>query len=242
MLRATFCWWKIISGEDNQTYRIQLREASNSAIDKLEASNDSLSYADRYCLISSYGYKARVEILDGNYLKGINLLNKTIGRLKTTFGKEDQYEGFYLTSGFYNYYIEQAKDCNPILSPYLILYPNGEKEKGIRQLKTGLQSSQKWLRNESAYFLLKIYLEEEKDFDQAIVYGQQATKEFSGNLLYHYYLFKAFIEAGHEEEAIGQLKRMKKIAESNPELTEKQKAHFFDIARKDMYAFYSSEK
>src|SRR6202007_2633622 len=98
-------------------------------------SNDITYYA-----IMAYAYKARLELLDKNYFSSVSNLNNCTSILKYSFGKEEQYNWFYLTSGLYNYFIEWGKQNYKVLSAYTILYPKGDLKKGLSQLQLASKS------------------------------------------------------------------------------------------------------
>ncbi len=242
LLSANFFWWKIITGEDSDENR-------KNYYSELEISGNILNSKDRifsndtlYALITNYAYKARIHSMNNQYFSALAQLNNSIDYVKQSFGKEKEYEWFYLTSGLYNYYIIATRKNYPFLIPYLIFLPDGNSETGIEFLKKANASENFLLKTEAEYFLLKLYLEEEKNYGEARKFSTFLLNKFPENLLYRYYHFKTFLMQKNISEASKELGLMKYYAEKNSQLSQNQKTHFLNIAKEDLKKYYSEKK
>lgn len=243
LLSANYYWWRIISGDGTSKTRNNYYVNLNKSLSLLGlgkkpvCSNDSL-----YAIITTFAYLARIHSMNNRHFSALKQLNNCIEFVKKSFGKESEYEWFLLTSGLYNYYIEAVKKNYPFLRPYLIFLPEGNVTAGISFLKRAGNSENVLLSTEATYFLIKIYLEEEKKYSLARIYSAQLIKKFPANLLYRYYQFKSYLEEKNIEDATKELGLLMYHAEKNPQLTETQKSHFQIIAREDLKKFYLKEK
>ncbi len=239
LLSVNYYWWLIISGEDNFENRKNFYLNLSSAQQKTSKSKQKLSNEDIYTFINIYSYKIRIEGLNKNYLKAVSHTNSCVDYLKMSFGKEKEYEYFYLTSGLYNYYITTLDDEYPILKPYLLIYPKGNFKTGIEQLTIAAQSNDFALSTEANYFLSKIYLKQ-KNYVLANNYCKVLTKRYSTNLLYLYYEFKSHLDNNEKEKALVILKQLNVQSIINKQLSEKQKSHFINLAQKRLEKYYKN--
>jgi hypothetical protein len=243
LLAANYQWWMIITGEDSDSVRNKYQKHLDKAIyliksaTKFEDDNEKL-----YCLILAYAYKGRLNALNKNYLKAISDLNTCMDYLKRSFGKENSYDWFYLSSGLYNYYIEYWKKNYPVFYPYLVTMPAGNKKTGLEMLLNGLLSSENILATESRYFLMKLFLEYELSFDEASRNNSFLLKKYPSNLLYRYYQSNVQCMKNEINEAQAELQTMQNIAAGNTQLTAKQKNHLVKLAEEDIQKAEKSRK
>lgn len=238
LLYANYYWWQIITGHDSAATREQYYKHLDSAIAWLPHRKENISDDTLYALITGFAYKARIHSMNNEYFAAIGQLNNCIDYVKQSFGKETQYEWFCLTSGLYNYYIEAVKKNYPFLLPYLIFLPAGNLDTGIRWLQNASSSGNNLLSTEATYFMMKIYLEEEKKYKEARKYSQQLIQKYPANLLYRYYHFRTYLDENKPEDAARELGMMNYYADKNTQLSAKQKMHFQNIAKGDLKKFW----
>ena len=234
---ANHDWWKLISGLNNKSIYNDLEQNTNAVIRELRKSED-ITNEELYCLLSAYAINARVAVLQKNYLKSVSYLNQSIKYLRKSFGNEEEFPWFYITSGMYNYYIEREKISFPLLYPYLILLPPGDINKGIQQMKKALISNDPVLSTEAAYFYFKILWEEDKDIQGAEEELDKLISCYAGNLLFLYYRFKLSIDANQIIPARNILNELIKTAIANKELDQLQIDHFKELSKIALKNYY----
>ncbi len=240
LLSANYFWWMIISGEDNAVNRLRFRQDLDLANTILKSQpSDSLSNEELFILINTYSFKSRLELKQKNYLKGMYYVNDCIRYLKTSFGKEDEYEPFLFTSGIYNYFCDFGMQNYPVLYPSLLFLPEGDMKLGLKQLEKVSKSKEMLLSNEGTYFLLKIYLEMEKEPSKAVDYAEVLVNRHPNNIVYQYLLFKALISGDNYPQASKQLEAVNRAALTNPKLTPSQKEHFLKMAKEDLRGYFA---
>ncbi len=238
LLEVNYYWWKIISGDESEEntgkYYLNLERCFMllEPVNKKYISNDTL-----YALITTYAYKARIHSMHSRYFLALAELNSCIGLIKQSFGRE-KFEWFELTSGLYYYYMEAVKKNYPFLIPYLILFPKGDKEKGLSYLEEAKSSNNSILSSEASYFLMKIYLEEERNFQLSRIYSVHLIQKYPQNLLFRYYLFKSFLEENNLEGATRELSGIIFNAQNNPQISQTEKIHFAGMAREDLKKYF----
>ena len=182
VLEANVLWWKLITGENNPVTKKQFFEAL-----KLSDNHNNTGNIDEklYCQIITNSLRSRYELLNKNYFSTLVILNKSKKNIKQMQGKENEYEPFLLTQGLFQYFIAVAKEKTGLLS-YLLEYKT-DKQMGLDCLNRLTHSENKVLRTESNYFLMKIYLEIEKDPLKAKPYADYLVTWYPGNFIFCYY-------------------------------------------------------
>lgn len=231
MLKANIYWWKIISGiNDKSTKSIYYQTLSTA--EKLYNKEADKGYAHLYKGISLYGYMARMDGLNKNYLKAFFRVNNCLKYLEKSFGAESKYPFFYLSSGLYNYHIVVTAKQYPVIAPYLYLYPKGDQSKGIEFLQIAAKHSNRYLSTEGNYFLMKLYLEEKK-YSLALSYVNELLNRFPQNAIFQYYKFNIQLQAGNASEAIITSHQLMNELKKNKQLNIIQITHFEHLIAED---------
>jgi hypothetical protein len=227
LLESNILWWKIVSGLNDESLKKQFYNKLHKSEKLIEARKKS-DFPLIFKTISMYGYLSRMDILSENYFKAFFRIRKCIRYLKASFGNETKYPFFFLTTGLYNYYRANAGDSYPLLIPYLKLYPSGNKENGISFLEKASESNNRYLNTEANYFLMKIYLDENKH-SLSYRYSEVLCPRFPGNGLFMYYKYLCLLKSGRKNDAWVFMKSMINSLSQNPELSPKQIQHFKGI-------------
>lgn len=232
MLKANIYWWKIISGINDKTTKANYYKALAKAEAYLDKEKET-GAAHLYKGITLYGYMARMDGLNKNYLQAFLKVNSCLKYLEKSFGSETKYPFFYLSSGLYNYHIVVTAKKYPVLAPYLYLYPKGDKKKGVEYLQTAAKNSNKYLSTEGNYFLMKIYLEE-KNYDKALQQINVLIERFPQNAIFLYYKFYIYLHSNNQKESVGMAARLINELKKNTQINANQIAHFESLIKEDI--------
>ena len=235
MLKANIYWWKIISGINDKTTKYNYYQNLSVAEKYFDKEKDKGS-GHLYKGISLYGYMARMDGLNKNYLKAFFRINDCLKYLEKSFGSESKYPFFYLSSGLYNYHIVVTAKQYPVLIPYLYLYPKGDKVKGIEFLQLAANNSNKYLSTEGHYFLMKLYLEEKK-YAAALLNVNELLNRFPQNGIFLYYKFKILLKSGLTKEANAASSQLINELKMNSEVNKIQIKHFEHLIEEDYKKF-----
>jgi hypothetical protein len=231
MLKANIYWWKIISGINDKTAKANYYKALSKAESYFDKEKET-GAAHLYKGITLYGYMARMDGLNKNYLQAFLRVNSCLKYLEKSFGSETKYPFFYLSSGLYNYHIVVTAKKYPVLAPYLYLYPKGDKKKGVEYLQTAAKNTNKYLSTEGNYFLMKIFLEEKK-YDKAMQHVNVLTERFPQNAIFLYYKFYIYMYANKPKEAASIAARLINELKNNAQINGNQIAHFESLIKED---------
>ena len=89
--------------------------------------------------LSVHGYRSMAESDAGNSVAALKESKKAFGYMKQGFKLKEQYPEFYLSTGLYNFYVEQYPEDHPMVRPLMWFFPDGNKELGLQQLETVLE-------------------------------------------------------------------------------------------------------
>ncbi len=234
LAKANYYWWRIVSGDRVTENSKRYSECVDAALKQLPASKVSgLTHEELYSYIIAYAYKARLEGLSKNYIRGMVHINNCVNYIEASLGKEEKFPLFTLTSGLYHYYISTAGKTHPYLLPYLIFLPGGDEATGLKFLSSAAQNRDIALSTEANYFLMKIYLEK-NELEKALKHCKSLLAVYPENLLYMYYHFKVILEWKGEEEARPSLIRLKHAEAAHTLSGGKQSSYFYSLAKDDL--------
>lgn len=236
---ANCCWWRIVSGEFNEIQKQKFHSELDMALSYLNVKKkEDLTYQDVFNYINVYAYRARIDIMAGNYLKAVKHIDHFINYQKISIGKESLHPAFNLTSGLYNYTLPYTIKNYPFLLPFL---PEGNLELGIKQLTKATSLSDDIINTEANYFLMKIYSELQGSQSMAKYHAEILVNTYPDNLLYRYYYFGVLLKQKRIKEAEKQLALIKYYS-TNKELSADQKAYFVTMATEELKQALASIK
>ncbi len=239
LFEATYLWWHIISGDDGEENYEKMEASLDRALSKLSSDKKAknLSNEEIHNTILIYAYKSRIKMFQGKYIRAVQNLNSCVGMVELSFGRENEFDLFKLTSGLYNYFIEFGYEYSVLARAYLIFLPSGDKEKGLNFLKEASKSKDFIIKTEAHYFLMKIYGETEEQPKLALGYAKELVNDYPNNLLFRYYLHKIMLQLNMSTGASEHLKALQMAEEKK----EPNAAHFLKLAQEDYNIFYAKK-
>ena len=229
--RSQYHWWRIISQKDSPILRKNYLESLEIAekkilehFNKLNPSNEHVFY-----LINIYAFRARLDLLNHNYIKALGHLRKSLDYIKVSLNKENEYNHFLLTSGLYNYTIGYGQDKFPFLKIYSFWIPKGDVLQGIKLLEKAARGNDELIKTEANYFLMKIYLEMENNLSLALPYAKWLVDKYPDNIIYVYHYYK--IAAGLHHHTTSQTIKndFDNLIDNNQQLSNEQVKHLKEL-------------
>ncbi len=101
--------------------------------------------------------------------------------------------------GIYNYYADMIPDQYPLVKPLMVFFPNGDKVKGIAQLRQAAEKAQ-YANVEASYFLMQLLYQNEKQIGQALEIALRLYQKFPNNVVFHRYLARCRSALGKWDE------------------------------------------
>jgi hypothetical protein len=229
LLKANEAWTQIIAGNlEDEKWNKQFTESLNTT-EKLLHKGKSPDHKTIFYRILVHAFRTRYDMLQGNYISAVTQLNACLDDIETSFGKEKEFEPFYLTSGLYYYFMANAYDEYILMRPVLLAFPKGDKVKGMAYLKRIAGNSDSFLKNEANYFLMRIYLDVEEKKESALSHANVLCALHPNNLIYRFYQIELLRDLGRDSDAARQVAMFKKQVQLNKQLTASQKKFFLDL-------------
>jgi hypothetical protein len=229
LLKITYQWWLIISGESNSKEIESLIDNIDNAI--LTAgelnSHKKLSQEKLFQLIVMYSYKSRLHNLLHNRLNSFSAYHSSLDYFKQLVPCEkvscDMYNfvaGMYYSLGGY------MKKEHPSLYKLGFDSEFADQQKGYSLLSLGVKSQNLQVQTESIYFYMKLCFDVEKNPATALTYSQMLVEKYPENLVFRYNQI-LILNANHNNERMEkEYFELKKRAASNIQLNERQRKHF----------------
>jgi tetratricopeptide (TPR) repeat protein len=98
--------------------------------------------------------------------------------------------------GIYNYYAAVIPDEFPLIKPLMIFFPNGDKQKGIEQLKDTAFNG-KFAKYEARYFLMTLYYRYENNLIIADNYAKLLIDDFPDNPVFEKWRGRISVRLGN---------------------------------------------
>jgi len=154
------------------------------AIELIEEKTDHKS--DPEYLLSSIGARGLLLLFyaDNDLTRDvISMASGTYQYVKEAFNHTGSYADFYFVTGLYNYYREAYPEAHPVYKPLAMLFPKGDKVKGLKEMQYAAKNAIV-LKAESYAFLSGIYISFENDFQQAYQFSRALHELYPGNVQY----------------------------------------------------------
>ena len=199
-------WWKIVPNTDNAMYDDRCLAYMDSTItyaEKLYDDSDNKIEAS-FFLAAAHAFKGRLYSERKKWIKAASAGKSALKYLEKCRGHEDLSPELQFGDGLYNYYAEWIPKEYPMLKTILWLFPDGNKEKGIKDLEW-VANNAFYTRMEARYFLLQIYGMENQT-EKSYQLAKYMHQTFPDNPYFHRYFARNAFVAGRGLEAEAEAK------------------------------------
>ena len=195
---AMIDWWKILLDIDNESYDdifFQKLEdviyQCDQVLDKNPNDVDALFFKG-----GSIGFRGRLRAVRESWLKAADDGREALPIVEQASSLDPDNMDVQLGFGIYNYYADVIPDEFPLIKPLMIFFPNGDKEKGIQQLKNTAFNG-KFAKYEARYFLMTLYYRYENNPMVADDYAKLLSDDFPDNPVFERWRGRIAIKRGH---------------------------------------------
>lgn len=212
LLRAVQLYWQYIPLNQNRNAPAQYVQACEQALALAQKrlKNDENEPEGVFFALTAHSYLALKHHNDDELMKAVNEARRTYGYMKQGFELTDKNPEFYLTTGLYNYYVEQYPIDHPIVKPMMWFFRSGNRPLGFRQLEMANRRAT-FTRNEAAYFIAHIYLTHENAPNRATIWLKSLSERFPANPVFLMRYTESLLLSGRYEEAARLLPRLKAL-------------------------------
>ena len=179
---AMIDWWKILLDPDNESYdEIFFQKLEDviyqcdQLLDKNPKDVDALFFKG-----GSIGFRGRLRAFRESWLKAADDGREALPIVEEAASLDPNNMDVQLGFGIYNYYAAVIPNENPLIKPLMIFFPDGDKEKGIQQLKNTAFNG-KFAKYEARYFLMTLYYRYENNSIIADDFAKLLQEDFPDN-------------------------------------------------------------
>lgn len=200
LLKGLIIYWKyypLLSGSDAaRDFERQMRLCIEKC-DSYEKENEA-----EYLLANMCARGSLLAFYTGNDLtsKVYSLGSSSYRYLRRSFEFTGTFPDFFFFTGLYNYYREAYPEAHPGYKPLLAVFPAGDKEKGMYQLRLSFKQSI-FMKAEASTFLSSNYKYFENDYVNASYFSRLIFRLYPFNLVYRINCIEDLLLTGKYDEA-----------------------------------------
>jgi tetratricopeptide (TPR) repeat protein len=195
-------WGRITLDIDNESYDERFIQKLDDVIEMCDRmlDRDENDVAALFFKGGALGFRGRLYAHRGSWMKAANDGRLALPIVQRAYKISPGNYDILLGIGIYNYYAEVIPEQFPVVKPVMVFFPQGDRNKGIRQLvQAGLHA--KYASAEANYFLLQLYYTYEKQYDKGVELGRKLLERYPKNVLMQRYLGRCYISLSQWEEA-----------------------------------------
>ncbi len=194
-------WWKIVTDLENTSNDDQFIARLDRVIDLCDKRLDK-NENDLPALFfkgGALGFKGRLYGNREDWVKAANDGRLALPIVRKAYSLAPENADILLGIGIYNYYAAVIPDQFPFVKPLMIFFPEGNREKGMRQLREAA-SKARYANIEATYFLLQILQNFEKRYDEATLLAATLHQRYPKNPIFHRYVGRCMATLGRWNE------------------------------------------
>jgi len=179
---AMIVWWRILLDLRSEVYDDILVDKLEVVIDQCDdiLDEDPTNVDAIFFKGGSLGYRGRLSALRKDWFDAAADGKDALPLVFLAYELDSTNTDVILGFGIYNYFAEVIPEVFPPVEPLMIFFPEGDREKGIEQLKF-VGENGKYAKYEALYFLLTSYYSFEKNNNKALEYAKILNNEFPNN-------------------------------------------------------------
>ncbi len=196
-------WWRILLDLDNTSLDDQFVGDLDIVIDKCDKMLDK-NPDDVIALFfkgGALGFRGRLRANRGNWLRAANDGRLALPIVQRAYKIAPDNDDILLGIGIYNYYAAVIPEEYPIVKPLMLIFPSGDRKKGIEQL-TEASAHAKYAAIEASYFLMQLYYTFEHRYDKALRIALNLFSRFPKNVLFHRYIGRCYVNLNNADSVL----------------------------------------
>lgn len=194
-------WWRIVPNYEVETWDkefIAYMDTTEMLAKRMKNYNELESAFFR---AASSAFAGRLYSERGEYRKAAFAGKKALKYLDECRGHEDYSPELLFGDALFNYYSEWIRDEYPLLKPLMLLFPEGDKEEGIKQLKEVARNAF-YSRTEAQFYLMRILTSESGNLSEAKLVGKYLNDNYPMNPYFHRYYTRLLYQTGKYSQAL----------------------------------------
>ena len=196
-------WWKINLDRRNESLDEPFNQKVDGTIKVCEEILDDKQEDINAMLYkgAALGYRGLVKSLRESWISAADDGKQALNLMDKVLEINPANSEASLGIGIYNYFADYVPTNYPFLKPLLILFPSGDRVKGLAQIKEASVKSM-IADMEANYILAFLYLSYERNFFEAERYATQLTQKYPENPVYAKLLYNSYVGLGKYNDAL----------------------------------------
>ena len=193
-LDAMLEWWKISLYRNTTEYDNNFLSKVDRAIkvcDKLLDANP-VDIKALFFKGGVIGYRGRFYAAKQDWIHTASDGNTALNILIECLKNAPQNYDIMLGTGLYNYFAAVLPDEYPLLKPFMLFLPSGNKQIGLAQLQAAARNA-RYASVEAKVVLLNIYFSFEKNYTEAQKLAEELFSKYPNNPYFHRYLGRCYV-------------------------------------------------
>ncbi len=202
-IEALALWMRILTDIYNPQYDGVFISSLDSLTDKLEAfkENEQLAEVAEFYINAAVGFKAIMHVTRQQWFYAALEGRKAIGGIEKAIDGRWTNADAYFGSGLYLYYADIIPTKYPLLKPLLLIYPDGDKERGMKDLAYTAENGL-FARVVAAYmYSLILYTRENRTYEAYKIMSGLSMR-YPQNPIFMMWQASMAIKLGHTDEAL----------------------------------------
>lgn len=185
-LFALNTWWQILLDLSDDS----LDESFFREMDEVIRRSDRMLRRDRrnfdamFFKGAALGFRGRLRSNRGNWWQSARDGVRAMDYVFAVADSDPNNADFQFGRGIYDYYAAVVPERYPYTRPAMVLFPRGNKDRGLRLLERTAQNG-RFIQTEAAYFLLQIYYVFENDREKSLHYARWLREQHPRNSFFH---------------------------------------------------------
>ncbi|MEX1139264.1 MAG: hypothetical protein WEF53_08005 [Bacteroidota bacterium] len=200
--RAMIQWWRILSNIEDDSQDDRFYEMLEEVIDMCDATLEKKpdDITALFFKGGSLGFRGRLRATRGNWFGAARDGIAALPIVRKAHSLDSTNYDVLLGIGIYHYYAEIVPSEYPIVKPFMVFFPSGDRKKGLEQLELASQKA-KYASVEAIYFLVQTYFFYEKNFQKALQLAKMLNNRYPGNPVFLRSMGRCNVSLGNWEEA-----------------------------------------
>ncbi len=192
-------WWKIVPNIDNTEYDGLFEAYMDTSLVLSKKLYEINKVEGAFFLAATHGFIARLESDRGNSWRAAVSGKNALAYVDIIRDNVDFSPEVLFGDAIMNYYTEWIRDNYPILKPIMWIFPKGDMEKGMEQLRE-VSRNAFYTRVEAQYYLVKILANEENRYAEALPLVRYLRKTYPDNAYFHRFYASVLYRMGKYNE------------------------------------------
>ncbi len=194
-------WWRIMPNFNEEKYDEEFFAYMDTSLMLSERLYQDLNTVEGAFFLSvTYAFQGRLLSERHEWTKAALASKNALKYLEESRGNGDLSPELLIGDALFNFFAEWVPENYPFLKPVVALFPDGDKELGIQQLKVVARNAF-YTRTEAQYYLMWISYYEEKDMATAMQVAEYLHQTFPRNAYFHRFYTRLLYQTGNYDLA-----------------------------------------